>query len=390
MEKVLFVHDGPLRRDSDDNYYGVQAGDTQRQRYLSLGDSITYMMRLKMISDAERSKYSLIKKEKFSFVEVPNFLSISKLSNRKKAAEIIKREVDNHDIIVVRLPSATGYIAFNYAKKINKPILVELVACVHDSLYYYDWRGKLMAKLKMLQYKKTLQKANHVIYVTDKYLQQKYPSPSKSVNCSNVVVNYTEDSVLEKRLAKIDNKPSDEIMTLCTVAAIDVKYKGQAEVIKAVSILKKQNIFVKYKIVGQGNPERLNNIIQTCGVEDLVDIVGPVKHDKVFEFIDGVDVYVQPSKTEGLPRAVIEALSRGCPSIGSRVGGIPELIQQELLFNSESTTEIAEVIKRISNKDLQRKVAKENFEKAKEYQFEIIDKRRKSFYKEFKNDSKLI
>ncbi|GGB72090.1 hypothetical protein GCM10007424_10100 [Flavobacterium suaedae] len=386
--KVLFVHDGPILCNEAQNvFYGVHYRDEIIERYSFFGDKVSFLMRHKVVSDEDGKKYTKISHPAFRFISVPNFKSISTMALKAKAEDIIENSVKSHDIILLRLPSANGVLAYKYAKRFNKPIFVEVVACVYDALWNYDWRGKLLAGHKMKKYKNIIMNSSHVLYVTQNFLQERYPSKGKSIGCSDVLIKKMDESVIEQRLHNQENRKS---LTLGTVAAIDVPYKGQAEVIKAIAELKKQNILVRYKIVGQGSPKRLNNIIKTCGVEDLVDIVGPIKHDEVFKFIDGLDVYVQPSKTEGLPRAVIEALSRGCPSIGSRAGGIPELIQPELLFNPKSTSEIVEVIKKISNKDLQKRISKENFEKAKEYQFEIINERRKSFYREFKDDYNLI
>ena len=46
----------------------------------------------------------------------------------------------------------------------------------------------------------------------------------------------------------------------------------------------------------------------------------------VTEQLDAADVFVLPSRQEGLPRAMIEAMARSLPCVGSDVGGISELI----------------------------------------------------------------
>lgn len=386
--KVLFVHDGPMMSNATKIiFYGVHYTNEIIERYSYFGNEITFLMRNKVMQDNESSQFTQLTHPAFRFIEVPNFKSILTKLRQKEAEEIIEKAVKEHHIIIVRLPSANGVIAKKIAEKLGKPVLVEVVACVFDALWNYDWRGKMLAKYKMKKYQAILHKASHVIYVTNEFLQSRYPTKGKSIGCSDVVLKDIDQTVLSNRLKKIENL--QEELVLGTVAAIDVPYKGQADVIKAISILKKQNILVKYKIVGQGNPDKLQELIKKCNVEDLVEIVGPLKHDIIFSYLDEIDVYIQPSKTEGLPRAVVEALSRACPTIGSRVGGIPELIQEELLFNTESVNEIVTKIQKISNKDLQRKIAEENFEKAKEYQLEVIEKRRIDFYNQFKSDYNL-
>lgn len=68
------------------------------------------------------------------------------------------------------------------------------------------------------------------------------------------------------------------------------------------------------------------------GVADRVVFKGQMKHQQVLEWIDSLDIYIQPSMQEGLPRALIEAMSRACPAIGSSTGGIPELLPSDAIL----------------------------------------------------------
>ena len=99
-------------------------------------------------------------------------------------------------------------------------------------------------------------------------------------------------------------------------------------------------------------------------------------------FYDSLDIYIQPSKLEGLPRAVIEAMSRGCPVLGSDVGGIPELLDNECLFKKGSSKAIFESLLRMINSDIS-KYAKKNYEKANDYLLDKIETKRNNFYEKF-------
>ena len=384
LQKVLFVHDGPLLGNKDQSvYYGVHYNDEIIERYSFFGSTVSFLMRFQGINEKEAINYTKINHPAFNFIEIPNFKSIKTFYKKSKAIKIIKDAVDQHDVIILRLPSASGTIAFEYAKSINKPILIEMVACVYDALWNYDWRGKLLAKYKMRKYQSILQKASHVIYVTNEFLQMRYPTKGKSIGCSDVVLKGIDHAVLDKRLKKIENL--QEELVLGTVAAIDVPYKGQADVIKVIEKCIGAEKKCKYKIVGQGNPMRLRGIVEKNHLQSSVDIIGSLSHNKVFEFIDEIDLYVQPSKQEGLPRSVIEAMSRACPVIGTNIAGIPELISRDALFEAGNEDEIAALIEQL-NPEKMKAWAIENFEMAKKFQKESLDTHRKSFYNTFKKD----
>ena len=59
----------------------------------------------------------------------------------------------------------------------------------------------------------------------------------------------------------------------------------------------------------------------------------------MFELLDECDIYLQPSLQEGLPRSVIEAMSRGCACIGAATAGIPELLESEYVVKRKSVQE---------------------------------------------------
>jgi hypothetical protein len=169
--KVLFVHDGPTGV-YNEQAFGISYKSTLVQRYAFFGNSVSFLMRSQSLNPGDLHKYSKIDRPNFNSISIPNFKSLKSLHNKNKARNLIHKAVETHDVIIVRLPSAAGVIAFKEAKKLNKPVLVEFVACVFDALWNYDWRGKILAKYKFKQYQNLMQDATHTVYVTNAFFNR--------------------------------------------------------------------------------------------------------------------------------------------------------------------------------------------------------------------------
>ena len=385
--KVLFAHDGPLYFDSEGNYYGIHLTEKLKQRYLQLGQKVTFVIRTRALPHEKGNNFSKISNDNFKVLAIPNYKSFTKYFRlRRKADKIIEKAVIEHDITVVRLPSGAGAIAVKYAKKHKKPLLAEMVACTWDAYWNYNWKGKLVAPYFYFRLKKRLKDLPYVIYVTGEFLQKRYPTKGKQTNVSNVELAPLKQADLKNRLNKIERWDGTSPLVLSTIAALNVPYKGQADVIKALADLKKKGLVFNYKLIGGGEPSRLKDLIANLGLEKEVEVIGQLPHEKIFDFLEEIDIYIQPSKQEGLPRAVIEAMSKACPVIGANTGGIPELISPEYIFKKGSPKQIAAILS-IIEKNTLKKMARENFEKSKEYQLEILSKRRKDFFAQFVSEN---
>ncbi len=97
--------------------------------------------------------------------------------------------------------------------------------------------------------------------------------------------------------------------------------KGHDTLLRAVAQLP----LVSLAIAGRGEEEeRLRGLAAELGIADRVHLLG--LRDDVSTLLSAADVFVQPSNSEGLPLAVLEAMAHGLPVVASDVGGIPEAV----------------------------------------------------------------
>ncbi|NLE06370.1 MAG: glycosyltransferase, partial [Crenarchaeota archaeon] len=299
--RLLFCHDGPMAVDKDGNAYPQNFTEDVFSRYYAIADDIIFLVRTRVINPTI-VKVPKANMEKISIVSSPNLNSISGLfTGRSKAKKIIRDELLNCDFLIARLPSQIGILAIDMAKKYNKPYLIELVGCPWDAYWNHSWKGKLVAPFMWHATKKAVKNAPYVLYVTNEFLQRRYPNTGRTINCSNVALPTLDESVLDARLHKIKQMTKYKPIVLGTTAAVDVRYKGQEYVIHAIAELNKQGYNFEYRLVGGGDKARLQSIAEKYSVADKVIFEGSIPHERVFDYLDDIDIYVQPSKQEGLP-----------------------------------------------------------------------------------------
>ncbi|HQU39029.1 MAG TPA: glycosyltransferase [Chitinophagales bacterium] len=381
--KVLFAYNGRVEIDEHGRYYGNELNDRLVERYRYFGDQVTFIVRTRPIHAVAASELQPFESD-LQVIPVPEMNTpFLFLRNRTVIHHKIKHAVNEHDVIIVREPGYVGRIAAQYARYFNKPYLTEVVGDPYDALSNHSTLGKIYAPIARRSMLKSIAKADPVLYVTKEYLQQRYPSTGYQLGLSDVVLKPSGEEVLESRIHKIGMRKHDDELVVGTAAALDVKYKGHEYVLQAMSILASQGIQLKYQVAGKGTGDRLVRLANDLGVRSQLDIIGQIPHGQVFDFLDNIDLYIQPSVTEGLPRALVEAMSRACPCLGSRVGGIPELLPDKYLFEKRNAKQLAGIIAGLSRHDLEN-MARQNAEAAKRFDPERSAESRLEFYDRFK------
>lgn len=377
--KALFIHEGYISQYNGE-YYSLHYNNDIVNRYKTLAEEITFLTREESFNKNNK-KQNKIDVPGFKFIGLENYKTINGIRNYPKVCSIIEKAVMDTDYLIARLPGDLGSLAIKYANKHNKRYVIELVGCAWDALWNYSKIGKIFAPYLYFKTKRLVKNAPYVVYVSSNFLQNRYPTSGYSTNCSNVSLTQIRSSVKKQNISEFTNLTNKPKIILGTIGVVDVRYKGQRYVIEAISKLKKLNYNFEYQIVGGGDNTYLKALANKLKVNDEVKFIGSLPHKEVFEWLESVDIYIQPSETEGLPRALIEAMSKACICIGSNVGGIPELLPKSNIFESSNTEELRSVLVHAVENGME--TVGITLNESKKYAKEIIEDRRTRFLKAF-------
>ena len=382
--KILFVHDHVMRKYNNDFFSTGGLSNEVFQRYLEKDDEIYVYTRVKNITDKENK---LIQVNGNNVICKPSNIyhkPIDYYIKKRKLRQEVNARLTNIDFCIIRLQSMLGSIVLEEVKKKNIPYIIEMVACPWDSLWNYGGiKAKLFAPIIYMKTKKQVKDAKNVIYVSEKFLQERYPTKGNQISCSNVNIQKVKDEVLNNRIQKIEHMKDQSKFRIGLVGSLNVNFKGHSTAIKALSLLK-QKYDVELHFLGAGDKNKWIPFIKKCNVEENVFFDGVLPSgEPVYKWMDELDIFLIPSLQEGLPRALIEAMSRGCPAIGVKTGGIPELLDERYVCKRKDYKSIAKKISELlENKDIMIEQSEKNFHKAQNYTKDILNERRKNFFKQ--------
>ncbi len=167
--------------------------------------------------------------------------------------------------------------------------------------------------------------------------------------------------------------------------------KGVDILLKAIKILKnKYNKHLNIAIIGDGPlRENLNILAVELGVNREVKFLG-VRKD-IEELMISSKIFVLPSRWEGLPMVILEAMSRGMSIIATEVGGVPEVIKngkEGILISPEDQEALAQSIDDLlENEELQEKLSQTAYKKVREkYSIEVYSVTMLNFYSSLVNN----
>jgi glycosyltransferase involved in cell wall biosynthesis len=270
----------------------------------------------------------------------------------------------------------------------SHPYAVEVVADPYDVFAPGAVRHSLRPFFRWKFTRQLKQQCAHACaaaYVTQYALQKRYP-PTETAYSTYYSDIELPETALVAQPRNYRHKPL--CPTLITVGTLSQLYKAQDILIDAISICVKKGLDLKLIIIGDGRYRlELESRSIKLGLGKYIIFKGQLPAGKaILKELDQADLFVLPSRQEGLPRALLEAMARGLPCIGSTVGGIPELLTSNNLVIPNDAYALAEKIREvITQPERLSQMSIDNLEKAREYRDEVLGDRRTLFYRQLKN-----
>ncbi|MEH0825575.1 MULTISPECIES: glycosyltransferase [unclassified Micromonospora] len=304
------------------------------------------------------------------------------LARRRAVREAVVAAVTPQDACIMRTPSQIATVLYGELRRRRQPYALEVIGDPHDVFAPGVVRHPLRPLIRhrfTAQLAAQCRSASAVCYVTDTALQTRYPAGAgvPAVSCSDV--NLPSGAYVTRP------RPVEAFAAasrLVSVGSLDQLYKGIDTLLEALGLLARSHPELRLVHVGDGRfRAHLVELTRQHRITDRVTFAGALPPgEAVRDQLDAADLFVMPSRTEGMPRALIEAMARGLPAIGSAVGGIPELLSPDDLVPRDDPARLAESISRmLADRSRAAEASARNLARAHDFRAERLDVTRRHF-----------
>lgn len=190
-------------------------------------------------------------------------------------------------------------------------------------------------------------------------------------------------------------KHENDIFKIINISRITHTKKGQDILIKALKICKDRGVNFNCDFVGgiydygKESFEYLKTLVEELELEKNIKFLG--NREDIPQLLSQSDLFVLPSRNEGLGLVVLEAMASRVPVIASNIDGPAELIQNNktgLLFESENYEDLAEkILYMYNNRDKMENFSKEAYEFVHEFDIQIMCKKYIELYEKLINET---
>ena len=228
-------------------------------------------------------------------------------------------------------------------------------------------------------------------FITKKFIKKTLKNCTRVIVLSNYWKIFFQDTMSLNNIEVLYNSVNCDSFNFCCTIPKNItsflflgrlgERKGIYDLVKAIDIL--INIEglrnLKFYFAGDGEIDEVKKIVEKLKLNENIDILGWINNEIKAEVFLKADTVILPSYNEGLPVALLEAMSAGKIILSTYVGGIPDLVTEGVngyLFNPGDINTLVLMIKHIiQNPDTMEIISNNNIEKIrKEYNFTNINK----------------
>lgn len=294
----------------------------------------------------------------------------------------VRKAANRQQAFILRVPGNVSSLAYHFLRRQRRPYGVEVVADPYDVYApgairhplrpYFRRRSSRLLRWQCSD-------ACAASYVTEEALQRRYPTAAPFVVASSIELPDAA-FVTTGRVPHSFRRPH----RLIAVGSLDHFFKGPDLLLRAVAACRSTGLDVHLCWVGDGRHRGdVEALASRLGLRAQVTFAGQVAAGPgVRAHLDDADLFVLPSRQEGLPRAMIEAMARALPCIGSDVGGVPELLPAEDRVPPNDVPALAHRIATVlGDRARLSRMSARNLAIAASYHDRVLGERRASFYR---------
>lgn len=303
--------------------------------YLSFFDTITIIARAKKIDKVDKNM-ALVTGPNVNYEPLPYYIGIKEFILKFPFLffKILKISLKyNH--FLLRSGNSTNILALLLII-FKKPFLREYPGNIEEGIIGFAGNSikiRFIAKIShsIAKFQGKFSNANSFV---SEYCKQLYSSNKPSY----IFSSFKSSEITYKK----NNFEIKEKYKIISVGRLE-KEKGHLNLLKAICKINQNNLY-QIHLIGDGGQKL---ILEDFSKKNNLNVIfhGSITdRDYLFSLLKESDIFVIPSYTEGMPRALLEAMTIGLPCIGTNVGGIPEVLQHDILYTPDDLNKLISLL----------------------------------------------
>ena len=322
-------------------------------------------------------------------VAIPNFVGpLQYLRQRSQVSEALVKVAGLDGAFLLRIPSQTAFVLAPMLSQLGKPYAVELLTDPYDFFAPGVSPNGLACLFRPYFCSRSRSLCANAIaanYITGSATRRANPATHARCDMSVSDVDLATESFLS-----LPRPIASGPIEIVTVGFLDLLYKGQDILIKALAACQGLGMDFRLTFVGDGSyRETLLDLAAAHGLEDCVRITGALGgSNQVREYLSRAHLFVLPSRAEGIPRALLEAMAAGLPAICSDVGAMPDLLDARWIVQPGSVHQLRTKLLEFSQSRSEwAAIGQRNQSVAHGFHRSILQPRRAEFYRAIRDHS---